>query len=159
MQPVFQKIEANINFSFYVEQVKFPYFSNPLQFHPEIEILLVIDGRGTLFVGDSISSFGPGDLVMIGQNVPHVWFSNEKYTFENNNRNSEIIFILFKMEIFGEQFWHLPESKSIHKFITPTETLTSRISYTLIICFLIATCPPVRPAGNSQSASWRIIHL
>ncbi|MDP2336869.1 MAG: AraC family transcriptional regulator [Bacteroidota bacterium] len=117
MQPVFQKIEANINLSFYVEQVKFPYFSNPLQFHPEIEILLVIDGTGTLFVGDSISSFGPGDLVMIGQNVPHVWFSDEKYTFENNNLNSEVIFILFKMEIFGEQFWQLPESKSILKLI------------------------------------------
>ena len=54
MLPVFQKIEANINHSFYVEQMKFQYFSNPLQFHPDIEILYVIHGTGTRFVGDSI---------------------------------------------------------------------------------------------------------
>ncbi|MFA5330273.1 MAG: AraC family transcriptional regulator [Prolixibacteraceae bacterium] len=117
MQPVFQKIEANINLSFYVEQVKFPHFTNPLQFHPDIEILLILEGTGTLFVGDSISSFGPGDLVMIGQNVPHVWYSDEKYTVESNNLYSEVVYILFKTEIFGEQFWQLPESKSILKLI------------------------------------------
>ena len=117
MHPVYQKIEANINHSFYVEQMKFQYFPNPLQFHPDIEILLVIKGTGTRFVGDSIGHFGPGELVMIGQNVPHVWYSDEKYTQENSNLFSEVIFILFKTEIFGEQFWHLPESKSILNLI------------------------------------------
>lgn len=115
MHPVFQKIEANINLSFYVEQVKIPYFTNPLQFHPDIEIMLILEGTGTLFVGDSISSFGPGDLVMIGQNVPHVWYSDKKYAFENSGLYAEVIFILFKTQIFGEQFWQLPESKSILK--------------------------------------------
>ncbi len=117
MQPVFQKIEANINHSFYVEHMKLQYFPNPLQFHPDIEILYIIRGTGTRFVGDSIGRFGPGDLVMIGQNVPHVWYSDDKYTRENSNLSSEIIYILFKMEIFGEQLWHLPESKNIHKLI------------------------------------------
>jgi hypothetical protein len=115
MQPIFQKIEANINHSFYVEQVKFQYFPNPLQFHPEIEILYVIHGSGTRFVGDSVDRFGPGELVMIGQNVPHLWYSDEKYINGNSNLFSEVIFILFKKEIFGEQFWQLPESKSILK--------------------------------------------
>ena len=117
MQPFFQKIHPNINHSFYVEQVKFQYFPNPLQFHPDIEILLVIQGTGTRIVGDSIENFGPGDLVMIGQNIPHGWYSDEKYTRENSNLISEVIFILFKTEIFGEQFWHLPESKNILKLI------------------------------------------
>ena len=117
MLPVFQKIEANINHSFYVEHMKFQHFPNPLQFHPDIEILLVIKGTGTRFVGDSVDHFGPGDLVMIGKNVPHVWSSDEKNVKENSNHNSEIIFILFKTEIFGEQFWDLPESQSIHKLI------------------------------------------
>ena len=117
MLPVFQKIEANINHSFYVEHKKFQYFTNPLQFHPDIEILLIIRGTGTRFIGDSIGHFAPGDLVIIGQNVPHVWYSDEKYTNKNNNLFSEIIFILFKTEIFGEQFWQLPESKSILKLI------------------------------------------
>jgi AraC-like DNA-binding protein len=117
MLPVFQKIEANINHSFYVEHMNFPYFPNPLQFHPDIEILLVVKGTGTRFIGDSIDRFGPGDVIMIGQNVPHVWYSDEKYTRENSDLSTEIIFILFKTEIFGEQFWNLPELKNILKLI------------------------------------------
>jgi len=54
---------------------------------------------------------------MIGQNVPHLWNSDEKYSQGNSNFLSEVIYILFKTEIFGEQFWHLPESKSILKLI------------------------------------------
>jgi AraC-like DNA-binding protein len=117
MHPVFQKIETNINHSYYAEHEKYKYFPNPLQFHPEIEIMYILHGSGTLFVGDSISRFGPGDLVIIGQNVPHLWYSDEKYKEENSTLITEIIYILFKTEIFGEQFWNLPESKSILKLI------------------------------------------
>jgi AraC-like DNA-binding protein len=117
MLPILQKIEANVNHSFYVEHAKFRYFPNPLQFHPEIELLYVIKGSGTRFVGDSVANFGPGELVMIGQNVPHLWHSDEKYTQINSNLFSEVIYILFKTDIFGEQFWHLPESKIILKLI------------------------------------------
>ena len=117
MHPVFQKIEANINLSYYAEHQKFKYFPNPLAFHPEIEILYIVHGSGTRFVGDSVDRFGHGDLVMIGQNVPHLWYSDEKYRQENNNLITEVIYILFKAEIFGEQFWNLPESKNILKLI------------------------------------------
>jgi AraC-like DNA-binding protein len=117
MLPLFQKIEANINHSFYVEHMKFQHFTNPLQFHPDIELLYVVKGKGTRFVGDSIDNFGPGDLVMIGKNVPHVWYSDEKVEQNDSNLNTEIIFILFKTDIFGEQFWQLPESQSILKLI------------------------------------------
>jgi len=117
MHPVFQKIEANINLSYYAEHQKFKYFPNPLAFHPEIEILYIVHGSGTRFIGDSVDRFGHGDLVMIGQNVPHLWYSDEKYRQENNNLITEVIYILFKTEIFGEQFWNMPESKSILKLI------------------------------------------
>jgi AraC-like DNA-binding protein len=116
MLPVFQKIEANIDHSFYVERVKFQYFPNPIHFHSEIEILLVMKGTGTRFVGDSVERFGPGNLVVIGQNVPHVWYSDEIYT-KNNNLFSEVIFILFKTDIFGDRFWQLQEAKNILKVI------------------------------------------
>lgn len=40
-------------------------------FHSEVEINLVLRGRGMRFVGDSIEPFQDGDLVMIGPNLPH----------------------------------------------------------------------------------------
>lgn len=113
MLPVFQKIEANFNHSFYVDHIKFESFPNPLHFHPDIEILYVKNGKGTRFIGDSIQSFGPGDIVMIGKNVPHLWYSDEK----DKNSLSEVIFILFNTEVFGETFWQLPETKNITRLI------------------------------------------
>ncbi len=121
MLPLFQKIEANINHSFYVEHMKFQYFTNPLQFHPDVEILLVLNGTGTRFIGDSVEHFGPGDLVMIGQNVPHLWHSDEKYLQDTGNLFTEVIFVLFKTEIFGDHFWQLPEAKSIFKVIKDSQ--------------------------------------
>jgi AraC-like DNA-binding protein len=117
MLPVFQKIDADINQSFFVGHRISKYFPNPFQFHPEIEILLVLKGTGTRIVGDSISRFRPGDLVMIGQNVPHVCYSDDEYTKEESSLISESIFILFKTEIFGNQLLSLPEFKCISKLI------------------------------------------
>lgn len=113
MQPIFQKVEANFDHSFYVDHMRFEYFPNPLHFHTDIEILFVLNGKGTRFVGDSIQNFGPGDIVMIGENVPHLWYSDEN----RDQQLSEVIFILFKTEIFGNKFWELPELKNILKLI------------------------------------------
>ena len=43
--------------------------------HPEMELTLTLNCIGQRFVGDSVSSFGDGDLAMVGANLPHTWTS------------------------------------------------------------------------------------
>lgn len=54
-------------------------FPHPLarwHVHPEVEIHLIRSGSGFGFVGESVTRFEPGHLVLVGSNVPHNWISD-----------------------------------------------------------------------------------
>jgi AraC-like DNA-binding protein len=46
--------------------------------HPEYELTLTLNSRGQRFIGDHIGTYGDGDLVLIGPNLPHTWASTER---------------------------------------------------------------------------------
>lgn len=43
--------------------------------HPEIELTLIERGSGVRAIGESIEGFGPGDVILVGADVPHTWSS------------------------------------------------------------------------------------
>jgi AraC-like DNA-binding protein len=44
--------------------------------HPEVEIHLIRTGTGVVLVGDYVSTFSAGHLVVVGSGVPHDWMSD-----------------------------------------------------------------------------------
>lgn len=44
-------------------------------YHPEFELVLIVKGHGSWFIGNSVKKYGPGDLILIGSNIPHGWHS------------------------------------------------------------------------------------
>ena len=47
-------------------------------YHPEFELTLTLNSRGQRYIGDAISGYDDGDLVLLGPNLPHTWCSAEK---------------------------------------------------------------------------------
>src|SRR5262245_56530114 len=53
-------------------------FNFPLHAHEEMELNLILDAPGTRrIVGDHIDEIGDRELVLIGPNLPHGWFTHQ----------------------------------------------------------------------------------
>lgn len=69
-----ERIHLKVDESFFVGHHYGRRFHCPYHYHPEAELTLILKGKGQRIIGDDISSFEPGDLVLIGSNLPHSYF-------------------------------------------------------------------------------------
>jgi AraC-like DNA-binding protein len=78
MKALYEDLKARKgNDSFRAFRLEVPGFEFNWHYHPEYEITLIEKGSGKRLVGDSYDNFEPGDLVMIGKELPHTWASDK----------------------------------------------------------------------------------
>lgn len=116
MQPSLKSIGNDSGSSFKVEVVKQSFFYPYWHFHPEYEIMYVKKGKGIRYVGDDIQLFGPGDIILLGNQIPHLWRNDASYFGENNRYSSEAIVVYFDPEKWGKSFRELSEMKQLEMF-------------------------------------------
>ena len=98
------------------------YFYDYLHQHPEVQITLIYKGEGKIIVGDYIGQFKPGDIYLIGPNLPHVFRNDPKYYDPDSAENVHSISVFFVWSSFGQQFLNLPESTHLSEFSRISET-------------------------------------
>lgn len=101
MKPVFEQIFFSNSRSLKIYELDVDYFNAPLHFHPEVEIVLILESFGKRFVGESVELFKKGDLVMIGPNIPHVWLNDKLFTDRNKKLKAHALVVQFNLNIFG----------------------------------------------------------
>ncbi len=73
MKPILEKIDVDKNKSISAFRYAHNTFTTPWHFHPQYELTYIDQSIGTKFVGDYVGSYMPGELVLVGSNLPHCW--------------------------------------------------------------------------------------
>ena len=84
-------------------------------YHPEFEIVCVMNGSGTRHVGHHMSTYSDGDLVLIGSNLPHAGFG-----LHTQGYHEEIV-IQAKESVVTESMKLMPELKEIQQLLKKAE--------------------------------------
>jgi len=88
------------------------YFYDSFHYHPEIQIVYILDGTGTRIIGDSIGRFNEDEIYVIGSNTPHIFKSDKTY-YKKDAPFSHAISFYFTEDSFGEKFFKLPETQEL----------------------------------------------
>ncbi|MFK7934005.1 MAG: helix-turn-helix domain-containing protein [Saprospiraceae bacterium] len=76
-------------------------------FHPELELVYINGGNGKRHIGNHLSYFNQGDLILIGSNLPHYGFT------ERLTGNCAETVIQMRRDFLGETFFQIPEMKVV----------------------------------------------
>lgn len=116
MKPVLEPPRAHSEsaslVAFERKELRFPW---NWHFHPEVELTLIRKGSGTRLVGDHSEAYGPGDLVLLGGNLPHTWVSAD-----GRGKRQEAVVVQFRPDAFPEALLALPEFSSVNRLLATT---------------------------------------
>jgi len=97
------------NSSFSTRVNEYPNFLKVWHYHQEMELVVILKSQGTCFVGDCIEKFEEKDIVLIGQNLPHMWLNDTNYFQNDTKLIAKAIAVHFKKDYLGQDFFETPE--------------------------------------------------
>lgn len=86
----------------------YKHFTYPLHFHTEYEIIYVKESTGTRIVGNNISKYEAGDILLIGSNLPHFMKSDDIYHSDETHLRVKGTIIQFEQEFMFYAINHYP---------------------------------------------------
>ncbi|GAB5558955.1 MAG: AraC family transcriptional regulator [Synoicihabitans sp.] len=112
MRAQIEHVSASDQESFLCRRFDQPKFDHPFHYHPEIEITLIERSRGSLIAGDHVGQFEPGEIFLLGENLPHI-FRNT--TVSPKGAASEVIH--FRREIADGFIERVPEFAPVQRLL------------------------------------------
>ena len=104
MKTALHKSEIPLSRIFVVKGLEEKHFDPVWHSHSEYQLFVVLQGTGTRFIGDSIKAFKPGELILTGPHVPHVWRNDEAYFQKNSGLTASGIVVYLDENFLGDRF-------------------------------------------------------
>jgi len=118
MQATLLERKSLFDRSFLAEKHVYSQFLNVWHYHPEFELVYIQESTGTQFIGDSIKPFKPGDLILIGADLPHMWLNESHYFDQPAPESAKALTVHFRKDFAGEKLFEIPEFNAIKKLIS-----------------------------------------
>jgi AraC-like DNA-binding protein len=109
MEFVYEKIFVPHKHSFITRRLKMDPDSDKIHSHKNYELNLITSGSGRRIVGNHISSYTPGDLVLLGPNISHCWEVLET----EPEKDPECVVTHFYENIISSDFFNIPELEEV----------------------------------------------
>jgi AraC-like DNA-binding protein len=113
MKPHFHKVPIAPAHSFGIRLDRKSNFGTQWHYHPELELHFIIKGQGIQYIGETIGGFSDGDLILLGENLPHTWRCSQEYFRGDPAYQVEALVLHFSPTCFGKNFLELPEAEQI----------------------------------------------
>ncbi|MDX6747905.1 AraC family transcriptional regulator [Polaribacter sp. PL03] len=117
MKLVLKKSDSVVSKKLNIHTRDVPCLDAMWHYHPEIELLYITQSNGIRFVGDSVAPFFPGDLVLVGSYLPHLWRNDASYYTEETTEQVKTIVTKFTKDFLGDEVFKIAEFYEIKKLI------------------------------------------
>lgn len=99
--------------SFQVRRDYAPKHHQVWHYHEELEFVHIVDGSGTLFIGDRIKAIQPGETVLIPSQTPHYWLFDTFQDQELEMESINCIVLHLKKNLGIENLLAMPELQAV----------------------------------------------
>ena len=110
MEAKFKKIinPADACFLVKIDEIPAPP-ANLWHYHPEFELVFILEGKGTRFIGDNIEAINTGEIILMGPNLPHAMLRDKYYYESNTNLTPRMMVLQFEKDFLGADIWSKTE--------------------------------------------------
>jgi len=109
MEIIYEKIFVSHNYSFITRKLQLASNATKIHSHRNFELNYIASGSGKRIVGNSISGYAKGDLVLLGPHIPHCWDNLET----EQDTIAECIVTHFNENIISSDFFNIPELEQV----------------------------------------------
>jgi len=93
-----------------------PHFYDKLHQHPQLQLTLILAGKGQFLSGDYVGRFQPGDVFFLGENVPHVFRSDPEFFEQGSELHVAGNTVFFDFLALGKAVNEVEDLNALQKF-------------------------------------------